>query len=60
MDKVKICDFPNASEHLRIQQPNGAVGAQYVKNDWIPHRVNDVDIEKVLFTANADDSSFAM
>lgn len=39
--------------------PNGAAGAQGVQNDWILTKINDTNVEKMLFKANADDSSHA-
>lgn len=39
--------------------PNGAAGQQGVKNDWILTKINDTNVEKMLFQANADDSSHA-
>jgi len=39
--------------------PNGPAGRQGVKNDWILTKINDINVEKMLFQMNADDSSHA-
>lgn len=39
--------------------PNGVAGRQGVKNDWILTKINSTNVEKMLFQANADDSSHA-
>jgi len=39
--------------------PEGPAYQQGMRNDWILLKINDIDVEKMLFTANPDDSSHA-
>ncbi|CAK0871712.1 unnamed protein product, partial [Prorocentrum cordatum] len=37
--------------------PNGAAGSQGIENDWILLKINDIDVETMLFQMNPDDAS---
>merc|ERR1719343_686344 len=37
--------------------PNGQAGSQGVQNDWILLKINDIDVETMLFQMNPDDAS---
>lgn len=39
--------------------PNSPAGRQGVRNDWLLTKINDIDVENMLFQGNADDSSHA-
>lgn len=39
--------------------PQGAAGRQGVANDWVMTKINNIDVEEMLFQANPDDSSHA-
>jgi len=44
---------------LNNVDPQGQAGSQGVKDDWVLLKINDINVEKMLFKANPDDNQHA-